>query len=244
MIESLKGSKIDIGIGLTEAWVTGIAQGRGHAGYRIVGSYVKSPLQWAVSTGSQREITSLEQLKGSKIGVSRIGSGSYIMPFVMADQLGWLIRKEEKPFEFISLSTFDRLRQGVTNETIDAFMWEYFTSKRYYDDGTIKHIGDIHTPWASWKIAARDPTDKRITDCFERLNRGIQYFQANSREAIAHINATMDYSVEDATAWFKTVEFVDDTSAVGIEDIEKTIELLDKAGVIDSMQISMEDMVS
>jgi hypothetical protein len=243
MIESLRSSQIDAGIGLTEAWVAGLARGRAAAGYALVGSYVRSPLRWAVSTGAARDISDVKQLRGGTVGVSRIGSGSYVMAFVLADRLGWL-EKGKEPFRFVPLSTFERLREGVNGGTADAFMWEHFTSKRYYDSGEIKRVGEIYTPWASWKIASRDPEDERLPAMFESLDEGIRHFRLNQEEAVAYISENLDYTAADARSWLDTVEFEDDTSRVDHEDIRKTIDILDKAGVLDSSAVSADMMIA
>lgn len=77
MITSLQSHEIDIGIGLTEGWVAGLGKAqaeRKDAGYKMVGTYVETPLCWAISTGGQREdVDGVEGLKGRKMGVSRIG---------------------------------------------------------------------------------------------------------------------------------------------------------------------------
>ena len=77
MVTSLQSSEIDIAIGLTEGWVTGLgkAQAEGKdTGYKMMGTYVETPLCWAISTGANREdVTGMEGLKGKKMGVSRIG---------------------------------------------------------------------------------------------------------------------------------------------------------------------------
>lgn len=77
MITSLQSQEIDVAIGLTEGWVAGIgkAQEEGReAGYRIVGTYVETPLCWAISTGGGREdVTGVEGLRGGRMGVSRVG---------------------------------------------------------------------------------------------------------------------------------------------------------------------------
>ena len=77
MITSLQSDDIDMAIGLTEGWVAGLgkAQAEGkNAGYNIVGTYVETPLCWAISTGANREnVTAVERLRGKKMGVSRIG---------------------------------------------------------------------------------------------------------------------------------------------------------------------------
>lgn len=78
MITALQANEIDVAIGLTEGWVTGL--GRAHsegreAGYKLVGRYVDTPLCWAVSTGASRKDVGhdLGVLRGKKLGVSRIG---------------------------------------------------------------------------------------------------------------------------------------------------------------------------
>lgn len=77
MITSLQSNNIDMAIGLTEGWVAGLgkAQAEGKdAGYNMVGTYVETPLCWAISTGANREnVTAVEGLRGKKMGVSRIG---------------------------------------------------------------------------------------------------------------------------------------------------------------------------
>ena len=72
MITSLQANEIDVGIGLTEGWVAGLGKKGGKAGFKIVGTYVESPLCWAISTGSERDLD-ISHLKDTRIGVSRIG---------------------------------------------------------------------------------------------------------------------------------------------------------------------------
>jgi hypothetical protein len=92
------------------------------------------------------------------------------MGFVLADSQGWL-SPGSTPFENIPLQTFEKLRNGVNVGQVDFFMWEHFTSKRYYDNGEIKRIGEIYTPWSSWKIVASTKLDNdgRLEDLFEKI---------------------------------------------------------------------------
>lgn len=114
MILSLQSREIDIAIGLTEGFIAGL--GKGQDWFRLVGSYVDTPLCWSISTGKDREdIKGVEDLKNGKIGISRIGSGSYVMSFVLAQQEGWLEESKE-PFEFVVLNDFKNLRDGVNGE--------------------------------------------------------------------------------------------------------------------------------
>ncbi|TAQ87215.1 hypothetical protein B7494_g4470 [Chlorociboria aeruginascens] len=251
MITSLRSGEIDVGIGLTEGWVAGLGKDDtdGDGGYKIVGTYVETPLCWAISTGSKRNISSISDLKGSKIGVSRIGSGSYVMGFVLADEQGWLSSTSTEikaPFEIIPLQTFAKLREGVNDSTADFFMWEHFTSKRYYDNGEIKKVGEIYTPWSSWKIVAStklDGKDDRLLDLFAKIDKGVEYFKGNQEEAVNYISTELDYSEEDAREWLKTVTFAKGVKGVDTKVIQKTVEVLRKAGVLGDNGMKAQEMI-
>lgn len=77
MIASLQSHEIDIGIGLTEGWVAGLGKAQAEsrdAAYKMVGTYVETPLRWAISTGARRaDVTGVDGLKGAKMGISRVG---------------------------------------------------------------------------------------------------------------------------------------------------------------------------
>jgi ABC-type nitrate/sulfonate/bicarbonate transport system substrate-binding protein len=236
MVTALQAGDIDIGVGLTEGWIAALGKAQAaqsDAGFKLVGTYVETPLCWAISTGSSRsDINSVTDLKGSTVGVSRIGSGSYVMSYVLADQNGWL-EKDSKPFKVEALDTFKNLRAGVNDKTADFFMWEHFTSKKYYDNGEIKRVGEIYTPWSSWKIVASDKADKeQVQDVLSKINQGVKHFEENQEEAVKYIYKNLDYSEEDAREWLKTVKFAKDVKGVDGAVVEKTIGILKKAGVL------------
>jgi hypothetical protein len=228
MVTALQAGEIDVGVGLTEGWIAALGKAQAakqDAGFRVVGTYVETPLCWAISTGAKRELTGIPDLKDHKVGVSRIGSGSYVMSFVLADQQGWLDTSSgSPPFPVEVLNTFANLRDAVNNSTADFFMWEHFTSKRYYDNGEIKRIGDIYTPWSSWKIVAsnalvdstdsRSPLKEQLEDTLQKINKGVKHFEENARE------------------WLKTVQFSKDVRGVDPAVVEKTVSILQKAGVL------------
>lgn len=243
LIKLLNGKEVDIAIGLTEAFISDIA--KGNETYKLIASYVKSPLCWAVSTGFNRsDINSLSDLQSKDIGVSRIGSGSYIMSFVLGLQ-----QKFVEPFfhQFKVVSNFQNLRDSVNQKftpedglkNSDAFMWEHFTSKKYYDNKEIKKIGEIYTPWPSWVINCNSQvlaSEKTKVDQFlTGVRQGIKYFWDNQDESTTHIANNLDYSKEDANEWIKTVEFnqlVGESSLDWERIVVNTAEVLKKAGVL------------
>ncbi|KAL8929577.1 MAG: hypothetical protein Q9208_001246 [Pyrenodesmia sp. 3 TL-2023] len=273
MVTSLRAGEIDLAIGLTEGWVAALASTTtpsppSHSpassasnleskDFKIIGTYVESPLCWAVSTGRDRgDIQGVGDLRGKKMmGVSRVGSGSYVMGFVLADREGWLQAQAStlsddgggdgaRPFDVKPLQNFENLRKAVGDGTADFFMWEYFTSKRYYGDGgngdgegllyPIKKVGEIYTPWSSWKIVAREELvgGREVEEVLEKLNEGIGWFREHGEEAVGYISRELDYEEAGAREWMKGVRFADDVRGVRKSVLEKTVETLRKAGVI------------
>jgi hypothetical protein len=171
------------------------------------------------------------------------------MGFVLADQQGWLLpdTTSSQPFEFIPLQTFEKLRNAVNDSTADFFMWEHFTSKRYYDNGEIKKVGEIYTPWSSWKIVASTsikPGDARLEEMFEKIDKGVRYFGGNKEEAVKYISTKLDYSEADAREWMKTVKFTTGTKGVDVGVIQKTVDTLKKASVLGEGGMKPEGMIT
>ncbi|CEH13839.1 ALIPHATIC SULFONATES-BINDING PROTEIN-RELATED [Ceraceosorus bombacis] len=107
--------KIDVAVALTESLIAALAKGR--EDFKLVGSYVKSSLNWAVITGTSphaERYQSIEDLKGEKIGISRVGSGSMVMASVMALLQGWTDENgKASEVQFKVQDTFENLRRGV-----------------------------------------------------------------------------------------------------------------------------------
>lgn len=252
MITSLRAKEIDLAIGLTEGWVAGLLndnvknQSLQEKGYTIVGSWVSTPLRWAIVTGRNRQdINSVDDLKTHRrVGVSRLGSGSHVMAFVLAQQQGWL-QQTSDALSVVPLGPFKDLRDGVTSSTADFFMWEHFTTKPYFhaSDSPLKKIGEIYTPWPSWHIAASTstfPPDSTSTaevlgQIFQALDQGIAIFNETPDEAVRILGtgeAGCHYTEDDAREWLKDVKFVSQTQGVDQEVASGVVDVLKTAGVI------------
>ncbi|KAJ5146445.1 uncharacterized protein N7515_001009 [Penicillium bovifimosum] len=262
MITSLRGNEIDIAIGLTEGWVAGLAgkqqtsQNSTDGGYKVVGHWVDNPLRWAIVTGRNRdEINGVSDLKGQRVGVSRLGSGSHIMSFVLAQQQGW----NADSLTTVPLGPFGPLRDGVSgldaakpeqaaNPSAEFFMWEEFTTKPYFHPTAekpsppLKKIGEIFTPWPSWLIVAStamfpDPEhDSRLDSLFRAFDQGIKDFNADTKRVVGLLGTGelgCNYIEEDATEWLKDVKFTDATRGVDEGIIGGVVDVLKVAGVID-----------
>ncbi|AAS51495.1 ACR269Cp [Eremothecium gossypii ATCC 10895] len=233
LIQALDAGELDLALGLTEAFVRGIADTPAGAAprYQIAGTYVRSPLNWAVSVGAASPLEHVDQLDGGRVGVSRVGSGSYVMSYVLALQRGF-----RRPFAAHPVChTFAGLRAAVNDGAADAFLWEHFTSKRYHDAGEIRLLGNIPTPWPSWVLVKHTALEPAALAAFAAaLDDGIAHFEAHPEAAVALITQHFDYSAEDAAAWRTTVRFhrpcctLHDRTAV----VDATLAVLQAAGVL------------
>lgn len=217
------GQKIDVAVALTEGLITGIAKGR--TDYKLVGSYVRSSLTWAIITGTSPEAAKYQtvgDLRHAKVGVSRIGSGSHLMASVLALQQGWVTsegRVEDR--EFVVNNDFQTLRDGVNQKPgheSGFFMWEWFTTKPFKDAGEVRYIGSLPTPWPSWTIAASthtalDDMDRKdvLEEFLHELDETIRAF-ANEEtrkdgSLEAHIEMVHHYKPEDIKAWASQVRW-------------------------------------
>ena len=240
---------LDVAVGLTEGFVAdlGKAQTAGQkTGYKLFGTYVTSPLCWAIVTGANREaINSVNDLRGKRVGVSRIGSGSYVMSYVLADQQGWLEQGGQEPYEVVVAGDFASLRKSVREEgatPADFFMWEHFTTRKYWEEGEVKRIGEIYTPWASWMIAAREDVSGNMPAFLEGVNAGVKMFKEDEEGVVKHITGTMHYSEADAREWLQGVRYPGDVRGVEAGTVRDTVSILKKAGVLKG-DVDAADMV-
>lgn len=191
-------------------------------------------------------MTSVDSLRGGRIGVSRLGSGSHVMGHVLADQRGW------PPFsDTVVLDTLDGLRAGVDSAAADFFLWEHFTAKKHHDARRLRRLGHVDSPWSSWKIVAstrlaprHGRLDDRLGRLFDALDRGVRHFHEHPDEAVAHMTAALGYAEADAREWLQAVRFAPRTEGVRPDVVAQCVATLTRAGVlVPGKGMRPEDMV-
>ncbi|KIP07629.1 hypothetical protein PHLGIDRAFT_411239 [Phlebiopsis gigantea 11061_1 CR5-6] len=231
LIGRLTNDEIDVAIALTDPLISGIA--KGSEAYKLVGSYVNTPLNWAVITGKDTKYQSIADLKDTTIGISRHGSGSQTMAYVMALQQGW----STNDLQFKVNNDIRGLIDSVNDGSTSAFMWEWFTTKPWVDAGEARFIGSVPTPWPSWMIAAhptRAPADG-LRVFLEKLSGYVRAFDSQENREKADVEFIKDkfgYPEEDITAWLKTVGYPVDCATIDTKVIQETLSVLEKAGFI------------
>lgn len=204
-------------------------------------------LGWALSAGKDSKHNSIDTLQNTNVAISRYGSGSHIMAYVLADQREWL-KKGEQPFEFTVLNNFKNMRDGVNEGKCDYFMWETFTTKPYHDSGEIKRIGQITPPWPAFMFAAHTDLlakDKQgLVKVLKAIEKATEVFMDQKEdESIKHVMRILEYPEEDVRRWFKTVRYAEDSQQVSRSAINVTLSTLLKAGVITEPTKSIDELV-
>ena len=197
MCQLLQEGATDLAIILTEGIIKSISEGNPS---KIVQEYIASPLQWGIHVGAASTFKTVDDLEGQKIAISRYGSGSHLMSYVLAENKGW--KTNALTFEIVN-----NLEGGVaslTNNEAAYFMWEHFTTKPLVDKGVFRRLDDCPTPWPCFVIAAttsflkKEPT--KLAHILEVINSYTGDFKA-----IPSINKTLanqyNIQLEDIDEW-------------------------------------------
>ncbi|WP_372975012.1 substrate-binding domain-containing protein [Muriicola sp.] len=146
MCAMLESGEADLAVLLTEGVIKRIAD---KAPLTIVQGYVRSPLQWGIHVAESSSYRSVAQLEGSRAAISRFGSGSHLMAYVMARNEGW----ETAKLTFEVVNTLEGAVKALQLGTADYFMWEHFTTKPLVEEGVFRRLGDCPTPWPCFVLA-------------------------------------------------------------------------------------------
>ncbi len=200
MAQMLQEGTADLAIILTEGVVKSISEGNP---VKIVQEYIASPLLWGIHVAHGSAFNSLEDLQGKTAAISRFGSGSHLMAYVNAQNMGW----NTEDLKFKVVDNLEGAVAALTQGTADYFMWERFTTKPLVDQQIFRRITDCPTPWPCFVVAA---TDAFITD-----NSGI----------LQHILEVINTYTED----FKNIPSIDKTLSNNygqqLEDIQHWLSL-------------------
>ncbi|KAJ3797019.1 hypothetical protein GGU11DRAFT_101324 [Lentinula aff. detonsa] len=232
LISRLTKDEIDVAIALTDPLISGIANGS--QAYKLIGSYVTTPLNWAVITGRDSKYEKISDLKDTTIGISRLGSGSQTMAYVMGFQQGW----SPEGMKFQVNNDIRGLINSINDGSTSAFMWEWFTTKPWLDSGEVRFIGSVPTPWSSWLVAAQPSANTEALKQFlTTLSSYVSSFNSTERREtnnVEFIQSKFGYGEEDIKAWMKSVSYPQDCLVIPKDVIMNTLSILEKAGVVKS----------
>ena len=168
------------------------------------------------------------------------------MAMVLAEQQDWFDPGGAPPFQVVVCGPFEKLREAVNGKKAEVFMWEHYTCQKYFNNGELKKLGEVTTPWNGWHVAIRgsqsDPRVKSVL--YPALQQGLDHFKSDKEDAIDFITANMEYSKEDAEAWYDEVKYPSGFGEINSSGIQAAIKSLRTSGFIQSGEVVLEDFSS
>jgi sulfonate transport system substrate-binding protein len=144
----LAANELDVALVLSEGVVAFTARG----GEAVVpGFWVQSPLIWGIHTGALSSYQSVADLAGQAFAISRPGSGSQLMVYLLAQQQGW----PRASVRFVEVGNLAGATQALTHQEAAGFLWERFMTQPLVDSGTFRRLGTLPTPWPAFAVAVR-----------------------------------------------------------------------------------------
>ena len=207
MCTMLADGELDVAVILTGGILKSITDGNPA---RIIQNFVPSPLIWGIHTGAHRkDINSVQDLQGKKAAISRMGSGSHLMTYLLAQQEGW--NTSELNFEIVN--TIAGAQQALTEDAADFFLWEKFMTQPLVDRNVFKRVGEIPTPWPSFVIAATQACVEQHSEELKKMLEVINTITADFMN-IPSMDKTLasyfDIEVVDIQQWMELTYYTQD----------------------------------
>lgn len=240
MSRALREKKLDLAVILTEGMVKDIAAGNPS---KIVKVYVETPLLWGIHVGANSHLHHADDLTDATAAISRYGSGSHLMAKVMA-------QKKNLDIENLNYEIINDLKGALAVLPENGhlfFMWEYFMTKPYVDNGTLRRIGTVETPWPCFVIAARNEILENDTEAVKNtisvINTVLKRFNtpAFSTGMVPVFAEKYGLGTEDVEQWLRLTRW-NTKENIGDDQLKAIIAALQQYGVIDK-EITIDKLV-
>lgn len=213
LVGALEDGSIDLATVLTEGGVTAVARGRG---IKLHSAFTMTPLRWGIHVSAKADPNTVAELEGTRFAISRFGSGSELMAYVLADEQKWTLTDAH----FVEVGGVDGAVDALTDGDAEVFLWERFVTAPLVKKGVFKFVDELPTPWPAFYTAA---SPELLTDDRALIDRVVTTVLGYGARLKADRAGTIDMIVDrygmardDAHVWLDGVEWpaspvVDDT---------------------------------
>jgi ABC-type nitrate/sulfonate/bicarbonate transport system substrate-binding protein len=236
MSKMLRNKELDVACILTDGIVKDIIAGNES---RILQVYVQSPLLWGVHVPSQLPVSKISELSDAKVAISRYGSGSHLMSYLLAKRHGW----KPSTMKFELVNTLDVAVEALQENKAQVFLWERYMTQPIVDQGIFKRLETIATPWPSFVIAATINAIRKKEDALAKMLRIINTYTEDFKE-IPCIDTTIashyNLQVGDVQQWLMRTDFSDDQ--LWASTVETILGEFTHVGIIEK-EVPLEDLI-
>ncbi|MDQ6666938.1 MAG: ABC transporter substrate-binding protein [Thermoproteota archaeon] len=229
LAEALANGKVNIGIGLTDGFVTSISKS---ADFRIIATFVETPMKWIILLPSNSSVGNIKDLNGKTFGITKFGGGSHINTILITSKQGWI---DNLDFNIKALGNLNSLVAALKTGAIDACVWEPFSIKSLLNNKDLKALADeIIPPWPCFMVATRTDflnNQEIITAILAALQEAARIFHSDKVHSVEIVSKKYNLSKEDSEKWFESVRYSLD-GMISQEALENTLTTLMKVGAI------------
>ena len=203
MIRGLETGSLDLAVLLTEGICRSILKG---LPAKIVQIYVSTPLRWGIHVPLDSGKTETNQLENGTFAISREGSGSHLMAYVLGDQHGWKL--DSLKFNVVG-DVYGGL-WAIEHHHADAFLWEKYTTQPFVSQKKCDRIGEIRTPWPCFVIAVREEIAIKYPEQLKNLQNVINQSALSLKtdvDAAEKIGWRYNLDKAEAAEWLSETEW-------------------------------------
>ncbi|MFD2037450.1 ABC transporter substrate-binding protein [Belliella marina] len=237
MNKALREGNTDIALVLTESFIKDRIEGNPS---KIIGLHIASPLNWGIHLSAKSKEESLGELSQAPFLISRFGSGSHLMAFLLAKQQGW----DTSKLNFEVIDNLEGAKKAFENEEAKMFLWEKYTTKPLVDAGQFKRVGEIPTPWSCFVIAATENSlkengliIKKIRDMVYEF--AIQMVKTDGFSEILSLRYGISHS--DIQQWLTQTKWATD-NGITKKELAETMDILFGLGLINE-KVLVENLI-
>jgi sulfonate transport system substrate-binding protein len=230
MARGLETESIDIAVILTEGITKAILSG---LQAKILDGYVVSPLIWGIHVPFESSINAISDLENKSFAISREGSGSHLMTYLLADNLGW----DTSKLNFNVVGDVYGGLWALKNDTSQGFLWEKYTTEPFCDLKKCRRIDTISTPWPCFVIAVRADIIEKHQDILEKMLKVIRKksSELKSDEHTAQIIAwRYNLKLDAVMEWLKITKW--SSSKSDSDDFKEVVNALLRLNLINNYQ--------
>ncbi|MEN2282569.1 ABC transporter substrate-binding protein [Algoriphagus sp. SE2] len=237
MNKAIRNDETDMALILTESFLQDFENG---SPSKMIGFHVLSPLVWGVHIHGQSLINSLSEIENPSFLISRMGSGSQLMSYVLAKRENW----NQNNLNFKIVGNLPGALEEMSADKPQLFLWEKFTTKPWVDSGDLKRIGEVPSPWPCFVMLASLKALDSFKDLILEL-RDLVYQESNklqsSHSTSTEISTLYKLKKEDVEQWMAQTQWAAN-SEISTSQLEKAIKEMVSLGILKS-ELRLEEFL-
>lgn len=231
---ALRNDEADIALLLTESFLKDFEAGNPS---KMIGFHVQTPLIWGIHIRANSKANSVSELEKKHFLISRMGSGSHLMAMVLAKREGW----EVGGLTFETVGNMDGAKEAMDSGNEGIFLWEKYTTSPMVQNGTMKLIGEVPSPWPCFVMVASDKALKEFGEAIFDLRDSLYEISHSLRDnpdLAKTLAGFYHLDQNDVEKWLTQTQWCTQAK-VSRKELEKAIETMENLGILKS-KLSLE----